>query len=139
MKRTMMQKSRWVLAGLAAGLALGAHAVAADFDFKDPKGVNTVTFRLDAPLEAISGSANGVAGTVQFDPAHPGATRGKIVVQTASMQVPNAMMKDHMLGKDWMDAATHPELSFEVESLANVKTAGDVTTADAAGKLTCTA
>ena len=136
MKRTMIGKCRWALAGWAVGLALGAQAAAVNFDFKDPKGVNSVTFRLDAPLEAISGSASGVAGIVQFDPEHPGATRGKIVVLTASMQVPNAMMKDHMLGKDWMDAATHPEISFEVESLTHVKTTGDVTTADAEGKLT---
>ena len=49
------------------------------FDFKDPKGVNTASFKLDAPLEAISGSANGISGTVTFDPANPGATKGKIV------------------------------------------------------------
>ena len=71
-----------------------------------------------------------------LDPAHPEATKGRITVQAASMQVPNAMMKEHMLGKDWMDAATHAELAFEVVSLANVKSAGDLTTADAMGKLT---
>ena len=40
------------------------------FDFTDPKGVNNAVFKLDAPLEAINGSANGIGGTVQFDPAH---------------------------------------------------------------------
>ena len=125
-------------AGLMAGLlgAAGARGAALKFDFKDPKGVNSVIFHLDAPLEAISGSASGIAGEVQFDPAHPEATKGRITVQAASMQVPNAMMKEHMLGKDWMDAATHAELAFEVVSLANVKSAGDLTTADAMGKLT---
>lgn len=131
---------RWLKSGLAGFAAISlicaAGAAETKFDFKDPKGVNTVTFHLDAPLEAISGSANGVSGEVRFDPANPGGTRGRIVVQTASMQVPNAMMKEHMLGKEWMDAATHPELVFEVTSLSNVKTTGDVTTAEAAGKLT---
>ena len=47
---------------LLAMAALSTAAVAApkNFDFKDPKGVNNATFKLDAPLEAISGSANGI-------------------------------------------------------------------------------
>ena len=106
------------------------------FDFKDPKGVNNAVFKLDAPLEAINGSANGVSGTVTFDPANPAATTGKIVIATASMQVPNAMMKDHMQGAQWMDVAKFPEIIFEAKELKNVKTAGDTTTADAAGSLT---
>ena len=106
------------------------------FDFKDPKGVNNAVFKLDAPLEAINGSANGVSGTVTFDPANPAATTGKIVVATASMQVPNAMMKDHMQGAQWMDVAKFPEITFEAKELKNVKTSGDTTTADAAGSLT---
>ena len=117
-------------------LASAAHAASAKFDFKDAKGVNTVNFTLDAPLEAISGSANGISGEVHFDPANPAATQGKIIVQAASMQVPNAMMKEHMLAKDWMDATAHPTLTFEVESLANASTSGDVTTAEAKGKMT---
>lgn len=121
---------------VAASMALTSHAAALNFNFKDPKGVNTVTFSLDAPLEAISGAANGISGEVRFDPANPAATRGKIVVETASMQVPNATMKSHMHGKDWMDVENHPTLSFEVDSLANAKTAGDVTTADVKGRLT---
>lgn len=125
--------------GAIAGLwmlgAAGAGAAPASFDFKDAKGVNTVTFTLDAPLEAITGTANGVSGSIRFDPANPGATRGKIVVETSSMKVPNGVMQEHMLAKDWMDAAGHPQLTFEVESLDSVKTAGDVTTAEATGKL----
>lgn len=134
--------TRWMRMAATAGLmatlmgAAAARAAALKFDFKDPKGVNSVTFHLDAPLEAISGSANGIAGEIHFDPANPGATKGRITVQAASMQVPNAMMKEHMLGKDWMDAATHAELGFEVVSLADVKTVGDLTTAEATGKLT---
>lgn len=125
----------WVAAlGLLA--TAGAWAAPAAFDFKDAKGVNTVTFTLDAPLEAITGTANGVSGSIEFDPANPAATRGKIVVETASMRVPNGVMQEHMLGKDWMDASGHPQLTFEVESLGQVKTAGDVTTAEATGKLT---
>jgi len=40
--------------------------------------VNNAVFKLDAPLEAINGSANGITGTVVFDPENPAATRGKM-------------------------------------------------------------
>lgn len=121
---------------LIVGVASIALAAPQTFDFKDPKGVNNAVFTLDAPLEAISGSANGVTGTVTFDPANPGATKGKIVVAAESLTVPNAMMKDHMHGGQWMDVANHKEISFEAKELKNVKTSGDTTTADAVGTFT---
>ena len=117
---------------------VGAAAIAAPqtFDFKDPKGVNNATFKLDAPLEALSGNATGISGKVTFDPAAPDATKGKILVATSSMHVGNPMQQQHMLGDKWMDAAKFPEISFEAKALKNVKTSGETTTADVAGVFT---
>ena len=106
------------------------------FDFKDPKGVNNVVFKTDAPLESINGTANGVSGTVAFDPQNPSATTGKIVVAANTLHVGNPTMKEHLHGDMWMSVAKYPDMTFELASLQNVKTAGDVTTADATGKLT---
>jgi polyisoprenoid-binding protein YceI len=118
--------------------ALGSSVFAApqEFDFKDPKGVNNAVFKLDAPLEAISGSANGISGTVTFDPANPATTKGKIVVTTASLKVPNPMMNEHLHSPMWLDAAKQPEIIFEAKELKNVKTTGDNTSADVTGTLT---
>ena len=116
-------------------VSIAASAAPLTFDFKDPKGVNNAVFKLDAPLEAINGSANGVSGTVTFDPADPGATKGKIVVAAGSLHVPNPMMKEHMHGEQWLDVAKNKEITFEAKSLGNVKAAGDNITADVAGTL----
>jgi polyisoprenoid-binding protein YceI len=106
------------------------------FDFKDPKGVNTAKFSLDAPLEAINGYASGISGTVTFDPDKPGATKGKIVVDATSLHVPNKMMNEHLHGGMWMDTAKHKEITFESKSFKNVKTAGDKITAEVTGTMT---
>ena len=116
-------------------LASAAWAAPQSFDFKDPKGVNNAVFKLDAPLEAINGSANGISGTVTFDPAAPAAAKGKIVVAAASLHVPNPMMKEHLHGEQWLEVAKHQEITFEAKSLSNVKTTGDSTTADLTGTL----
>jgi polyisoprenoid-binding protein YceI len=116
-------------------LSSAALAAPQSFDFKDPKGVNNAVFKLDAPLEAINGSASGISGTVTFDPAAPAATKGKIVVAAASLHVPNPMMKEHLHGQQWLDVAKHQEITFEAKSLSNVKTTGDTTTADVTGTL----
>jgi len=116
-----------------AGVALAAPEA---FDFKDPKGINNAVFRVDAPLEAVNGTANGISGTVTFDPENPAATKGKIVVESASLTVPNSMQKGHMQSPMWLDVAKFPEITFEAKELKNVKTEGNVTTADAAGTFT---
>jgi polyisoprenoid-binding protein YceI len=126
------------LATFFAITSLGSAALAAPqtFDFKDPKGVNNAVFKLDAPLEAISGSANGISGSVTFDAANPGATKGRIVVDAATLHVPNPMMKEHLHGNQWLDVANHKEISFEARQLKNVKTTDNKTVADAVGALT---
>ena len=117
-------------------LTTAAYAAPQTFDFKDPKGVNNAVFKLDAPLESINGSASGISGTVTFDPANPAATTGKIIVASDSLTVPNPMQKEHLHGPNWLDTAKYPEITFEAKSLANVKTDGNVTTADATGTFT---
>lgn len=121
--------------GLAAFAGLAA-AAPQTFDFKDPKGVNNAVFKLDAPLEAITGSANGISGTVTFDAENPGATTGKIVVTAESLTVPNPMMNTHLHGAMWMDTAQFKEISFEAKAFQNVKTTDNTTTADATGSFT---
>ncbi len=116
--------------------SVAASAAPLSFDFKDPKGVNNAVFKLDAPLEAINGSANGITGTVTFDPANPAATTGKIVVAAATLHVPNPVMKEHLHSDQWLDVAKNAEITFEAKSLSNVKTTGDNTTADVTGTLT---
>ena len=122
--------------GLLIATTLNVAADPQKFDFKDPKGVNNAVFKLDAPLESINGTATGISGEITFDPANPKSTTGKIVVATSSLNVPNPMMKDHLLSETWMDATKYPDLSFEVVSLADIKTSGAATTASATGKLT---
>jgi len=106
------------------------------FDFKDPKGVNNAIFKLDAPLEAIQGSANGISGAVTFDPETGALKEGKLIITTETLHVPNSMMNQHLHGNQWMDVAKYPEITFTTKSLSDVKVAGDTTTAEAVGTLT---
>jgi polyisoprenoid-binding protein YceI len=130
MKKSLLATTS-VLALLAA-----AHAAPVTFDFKDPKGVNNIVFKLDAPLESINGTASGITGTISADPENPAAVTGKIVVATKSMQVPNPVMNEHLHGPKWLDAEKHPEIVFELKSVANVKRDGDSGTADVTGTFT---
>ena len=124
--------------GIAVVATLAGSVLAAPqtFDFKDPKGVNNAIFKTDAVLESINGAANGISGTVTFNPQNPGATKGKIVVAANSLTVPNKMMNGHLFSPMWLDVEKYPDITFDVKELKNVKTTGDATTADATGTFT---
>jgi polyisoprenoid-binding protein YceI len=124
------------IALLCSLTALAVQAAPQSFDFKDPKGVNNIQFHLDAPLEAITGSANGVSGTVNFDPAAPAATTGRIVLETKSLTVGNPLMQEHLQSAKWLDVAQFPQITFVASKLANVRTQGAQVLADLTGTLT---
>lgn len=130
-----MKTTVYFLLGLASlsGTALAAPET---FDFKDPKGVNNAVFKLDAPLESLSGSASGISGTVTFDPAAPASTRGKITVASSSLHVGNPMQLQHMQSEKWLDIKQYPEITFEAKAVKNVRTEADNTTADVTGAFT---
>lgn len=133
MKKNIIQTTVTIL----AAFSLGAFALQADsFDFKDPKGVNNVSFSLDAPLESISGTANGITGTVEFDPEHPEKTSGEIVLATETLMVANSMMRDHMLGGNWMDVENYPTITFTARKLKDVKKDGNSVKGTAVGSIT---
>ena len=133
--KTSLRSSLRLTAALTASV-LAAHAAPRSFDFKDPKGVNNVQFKLDAPLESITGTATGVSGTVAFDAAQPGATKGRIVLDATSLTVGNPLMGEHLRSNQWLDVAKHPSIVFEAVSMANVRTQGAQILADVSGTLT---
>ena len=123
---------------LALAVLLSTHALAAEvaFDFKDPKGVNNIVFKLDGPLESISGTTNGISGTITADPANPEDIKGKIIVDAKTLTVPNPMMQEHMLGGEWLDTAKYPEITFEIKEVLNSKKDGNTGTAEVKGIFT---
>lgn len=107
-----------------------------NFDFKDPKGVNNIVFKLDAPLESINGTANGISGTITADPKAPEKISGKIIVDAKSLSVPNPVMQEHLHGADWLDTSKHPEITFEIKDVVNTKQDGNQGTAEINGVFT---
>jgi polyisoprenoid-binding protein YceI len=124
------------LIALSSSAIVHLSANPVSFDFADPKGVNTISFHLDAPLDSISGNANGITGLVQFDPKAPERTTGSIQIDTSSLYVSNPTMNKHLHGSYWMDVAKNPDILFTVERLNNVETTGNITKADVVGEVT---
>ena len=122
-------------ASLCAG-SLSLQAEVKTYDFEDPKGVNNVSFLLDAPLESISGNAKGVSGIVTFDSANPEAVSGNITIETASLTATNNKLQEHMLGKGWLDASSHPTITFVAKSVSKVEELKDGFKAQLTGDFT---
>ena len=106
------------------------------FDFKDPKGVNTIIFQLDALLESISGSAGGISGSVSYDPQNPASTKGSIILDSSSLRVDNSVLQEHMHGEGWLHVSKFPRIEFALSDLRNIKNEGRSLNATAEGKMT---
>ena len=126
---------RLLAAFAAAALATAAQAASQSFDFQDPKGVNNVQFKLDAPLESITGTGTGISGTVSYDPAAPETVSGRIVLDAASLTVGNPVMAGHLRGADWLDVAKHPTITFDAGRVAKVQAQGNQVQAELTGQL----
>ncbi len=106
------------------------------FDFKDPKGVNTIIFQLDALLESINGSAGGITGNILFDPDAPELTAGSILLDSASLRVDNPVLQEHMHGENWLDVNKFPKIEFALSRLKKITSTQNSIKAAAEGRMT---
>jgi polyisoprenoid-binding protein YceI len=106
------------------------------FDFKDPKGVNTIIFQLDALLESINGSAGGITGNILFDPDAPELTAGSILLDSASLRVDNPVLQEHMHGENWLDVNKFPKIEFALSRLEKITSTQNSIKAAAEGRMT---
>jgi len=140
MKLQTASVRRAFLAAMAV-FGLSATIVSAkgiDFDFKDPKGVNTIAFVLDSMFEPFMGLATGITGTVTFDPAKPEDMKGKIVVDAKSLQFGHSGMTGPLQGEDWLNVKKNPDISFELKKVEKVEKKPDNSMEmQVAGEFTC--
>lgn len=125
-----------LLCAVAVAYGFVGQSASQTFDMKDPKGVNSVQWLVESRLEPIAGSANGISGDLVIDAKNPSASRGKIVIATASMKSPNDLMTEHLRGDGWLNAAKYPTIEFTLKKLSKVKQTGDQVKATATGDFT---
>ena len=94
----------------------------AEFDFKDPKRINSVIFVLDSLVEPIIGVASEMSGILTFDPSHPELTSGSIVIPAAAVHLENQSLKRRMHSDSWLAVKKYPTIEFRIKSVTGVQT-----------------
>jgi polyisoprenoid-binding protein YceI len=75
----------------------------------------TVVFRLShLGFSRFTGGFSKLTGELSFDPARPEAMRVDVTIDPTSLTLPSppAGFRESLLGKDWLAAASHPQIAF---------------------------
>lgn len=101
---------------LIASLA-GFAAPASATDFEVLANTSMVSFESNAVLETITGTSAELSGTISTDLTSPGTTTGTVSFPTNSLRTGIDMRDEHLHGSDWLDAASNPNITFELTSV----------------------
>lgn len=119
----------------------GAVGGAKKYTLNNAVGKNAIEFVSDAPMEKMTGTADGVEGSFTLDAANLEATSGNITVKVLTMKTANSKRDEHMYDAMWLDANKYPTINFDVKSLKDVKVVTkdgrSVVTATAVGTFSC--
>ena len=135
MMKSLLSLSLAALVGLTA-----AAASATDYEILSSP-LSTASYTSDAALETISGTSVKVTGTISTDLKDPSKTSGSFSIPVTSLVSGVPTRDEHMAGKDWLDAAAFPNITFTIKSLAlkgdnKILTNGASVQADATGDFT---
>lgn len=99
----------------------GQQAGAKKYTLNAAVGKSVANFVSEAPSEKITGTAEGVTGSFTLDAANLEATKGKIEVAVKSMTTAMSKRDEHMYGPMWLGADEFPTITFNLESLKDIK------------------
>jgi len=81
-----------------------------------------VYFESNAPLEDIKGQSNKVIGYAVASAKSKGAlAAGEWHLPVKSLKTGIELRDEHLAGKDWLDAASHPDVIFKITGTKDVK------------------
>lgn len=98
---------------------------ATTFDVQDPKGVNTIIFLCDSPLEPIAGFATGIQGTVDFNPEDVEGSSASVRIPSERFRMGSEAMTADMMGAGWLDAENFDYVSLEIAGVDSYERIGD--------------
>ena len=105
--------------------------------FEVDSAKSQMTFNADTVAEKVGGICKGVTGSFAVaDAAAPEGTTGTISVPVAKMESGNAMRDEHMRKPEWLNAAAHPNITFAITKVSELKAAGTTATGKAIGRFT---
>lgn len=80
-----------------------------------------IYFESNAPLEDIKGQSNDVIGYAVLSKDHPGTVvAGEWHLPVKSMKTGIELRDEHLAGKDWLDAESHPDIVVQVREFKKV-------------------
>ena len=134
-------KTTLALAALLASLSVPAVSPASAQAVTDPSKAEAGTYTIEPEHTRVrfdvthfgftkyDGEFRKVTGMLVLDPANPDSSKVDITVGTDSVAVPNAKLREELVGPQWLDAAKDPQITFK--STKVTKTGAD--TADVVG------
>ena len=112
-----MTRRKAVLIGstLVVALLLALPSVAAEYKFGVSSQRTNITFQSETDFETILGSSNKMSGVAHAD-FQEGTADVKLSVPVESLRTGIDLRDEHLRSPMWLDAGTHPAISFESTS-----------------------
>lgn len=95
------------------------------FEVTDPKGVNTIIFLCDSPLEPIAGFATGIQGTLTFDKENISESTASVRIPAAQFRMGSEAMTGDLMSAGWLDAENHEYVTLEIRGIDSYEELGE--------------
>ena len=105
---------------LAASLAFAVEFKPTTYHFGTGLKHTNITFVSDTSVETIHGITHTVSGKADLD-FEKGEGTAELVIPVKSLDTGIPMRNEHLQSEKWMDAAKHPDITFQAKSLKRVK------------------
>jgi polyisoprenoid-binding protein YceI len=107
---------------LFLSVIISASSVVAQYKPTDQGSV--VQFKIKNLGFNVNGSFSGLAGNIQFDPAHPDQCHFDVSLDAASVNTDNSMRDEHLQKDNYFDVKTYPRIHFQSTKILPADKAG---------------
>lgn len=98
---------------------------ARSFEVTDPKGVNTIIFLCDSPLEPIAGFATGIQGSLTFNKEDISQSTASVRIPAEKFRMGSEAMTADLMSAGWLDAENYEFVTLEIHGIDSYEDLGE--------------